>query len=119
MSEELIEQPVAVKPRKPRSRRAEAEVETPEFIDLLTAVDDKDDFEIIRLHDNDDIAPGGQPFGVNGRFFVLRPNTWYKVPGWLLSTIDNCIAEKPHTDEHMRLVGFRSMKKYPYETFRG
>lgn len=118
MSEELELATPAVAPRKPRSRKP-VEVETPQYVDLLNATDDKDDYEIIRLHDNNDVAPGGQPFGVNGRFFVLRPNAWYRVPGWLLSTIDNCVTERPVQDEYLRLVGHRTAKKYPYEVFRG
>lgn len=118
MSEELIEQPV-VKPRKPRPRSAAAEPEVPEFVDLLIATDDKDDYEIIRLHDNDNVPPGGQPFGVNGRIFVLKPNVWARVPGWLLSTIDNCVADVPVKNEDDKFIGTRPMKKYPYEVFRG
>lgn len=118
MSEELELATPAVAPRKPRSRKP-VEVETPEYVDTLIATDDKDDYEIIRLHDNKDVPPGGQPFGVNGRFFVLRPNVWTRVPGWLLSTVDNCVADMPVTDDDGKLIGTRPMKKYPYEVFRG
>ena len=117
MSEEQIEQPV-VAPRKPRSKRAQVDVEVPQFVDLLVATDDKDDYEIIRLHDNDEII-GHHPFGVNGRFFHLQANVWYKVPGWLLSTIDSCVTSRPVLDEYLRVVGHRQMKRFPYETFRG
>ena len=119
MSEEQPEvQVAAVKPRKPRSRR-EAAPEVPEYISLMIAKDDPDDYEIIQLHDNEDIPPPGQFFGVIGRAFNLKSNTWYKVPSWLLSTIDNCIVERPIKDEHLRLIGTRPMKRFPYEVYRG
>ena len=119
MSEDQIESQVtAVKPRKPRSRRAEPQGE-PEHISLMIPTDDQEDYEIISLHDNEDIPPPGQFFGVNGRAFNLRSNTWYKVPAWLLSTVDNCVIERPVKDEHLRLVGTRQMKRFPYEVYRG
>lgn len=115
---EVSTAPVApVKPR--RASRRVAEVETPEFEDLLIATDDPADYELIRLHTSEEIAPGGHPFGVNGRFFILRGDKWYKVPAWLLSSIDNCITEKPQRDEFDRFIGTRPMKRFPYETFRG
>ena len=43
----------------------------------------------------------------------------HQLTGWLLSTIDNCIVERPVTDDKGRLAGFRPMKRFPYETFRG
>ena len=55
----------------------------------------------------------------NGRFFILRGDKWYKVPAWLLSSIDNCITERPQRDEFDRFIGTRPMKRFPYETFRG
>jgi hypothetical protein len=108
----------AVKPKAP-AKRARVEREEPEYVDLLLASDDKEDYEVIQLTDSEEIPPPGQGFGVNGRQFLLRPNVWYRVPSWLLSTIDNCIVERPIRDEYNRLVGFRPMKRFPYETFRG
>ena len=49
----------------------------------------------------------------------MRAEVWYKVPGWLLSTIDNCIVDRPVKDEFDRLIGTRQMKRFPYEIFRG
>ena len=53
------------------------------------------------------------------RLIILRGDKWYKVPAWLLSSIDNCITEKPQRDEFDRFIGTRPMKRFPYETFRG
>ena len=115
---EVSTAPVApVKPR--RASRRVAEVETPEFEDLLIATDDPADYELIRLHTSDEIAPGCHTFGVNGRFFILRGDKWYKVPAWLLSSIDNFITERPQRDEFDLFIGTRPMKRFPYETFRG
>jgi len=119
MTEEAEVQPVApVRPRTSK-RKSAAPVETPEFQDTLIATDDKEDYELIRMYDNEDMPPTGQPFGVNGRFFVLRSNVWYRVPSWLLSSIDNCVVDRPIKDEADRLVGTRAMKRFPYEIFRG
>lgn len=120
MSEDIVDQEASVaapKPRAPRSRRVEPEMEEPPYIDLTNPKDKE--YAIISLHDSEDIPPPGQGFGVNGRFFNLRSNTWYKVPAWLLSTINNAIVERPIQDENKRFVGTRPMKRFPYETFRG
>lgn len=121
MSDDIQEQPV-VEPVRPRraSRREQVVAEAPEeFVDMTIATDAKDDVDFIRLHASDEIAPGGHPFGVNGRFFPMRAEVWYKVPSWLLSTIDNCIVDRPQKDEFDRLIGTRQMKRFPYEIFRG
>ena len=121
MSEDITTQapetPV-VQPRKPRARQVQA-AEEPESINRLIATDDKDDYAIIRLHASDNIPPGGVPFGVNGRNFIMTSEHWYKVPAWLLSSIDNIIEEKPVKDGADKFVGTRSQKKYPYEVWRG
>ncbi len=114
------EQPV-VEPVKPkRARKQVVLAEAPdEFTDLLIKSDDQEDYEFIRLHASDEIAPGGHPFGVNGRFFPMKAEIWYKVPAWLLSTLDNIIVDRPQKDEFDRFVGTRQMKRFPYEVFRG
>lgn len=117
MEDTNVEQP-QVAPRKPRARAVQ-QVEEPESINRLIATDDKDDYAIIRLHTSDEIPPGGVPFGVNGRNFIMTGDVWYKVPSWLLSSIDNIITEKPIKDGADKFIGTRPMKKYPYEVWRG
>jgi hypothetical protein len=117
-NEQIVPQ-TAVKPRKARARAPRAPQEEPESINRLMATDDQDDYELIRLHASDAIPPGGQPFGVNGRQFIMAAEHWYKVPAWLPTTIDNIIAEKPIRDEFDRMTGTRPMKVYPYEIWRG
>lgn len=121
MSEDITSQaseaPV-VQPRKPRTRTVHV-AEEPESINRMIATDDKDDYAIIRLHASDHIPPGGIPFGVNGRNFIMTAEVWYKVPAWLLSSIDNIVEDKPIKDDMNRLIGTRPMKKYPYEVWRG
>jgi len=109
------------KPKKAASRRSgnDENEEDIKYVDLLTSKDDKDDSEIIKLFQNDEIPPNGQPFGVNGRFFALKANVWYRVPGWLLSTIDNSIHEKPVTDDNNRFIGTRPQPRFPYTVHRG
>lgn len=121
MSEDTQDQIVQtpVQPRKPRARRQAVEQEEPKSINRMIATDDPNDYELIRFHASDEIPPGGQPFGVNGRQFIMAAEHWYKVPSWLLSSIDNIIADKPVKDQFDRLVSTRSMKLYPYEVWRG
>lgn len=109
----------AVKPR--RAKRVVEEPVMPEYSDLLIATDskDEDDWVLIRLHDSEDMPPTGQPFGVNGRFFVMGSNRWYRIPEWLLSTIDNCVVSRPIQNDQMQFIGTRNMKRFPYEIYRG
>lgn len=109
------------KPKKAASRRSgnDENEEDIKYVDLLTSKDDTDDSEIIKLFQNDEIPPNGQPFGVNGRFFALKANVWYRVPGWLLSTIDNSIHEKPVADDNNRFIGTRPQPRFPYTVHRG
>src|SRR3990167_8364520 len=121
MSDDMLDKSVqtTVQPRKPRARRQAVEQEEPESINRMIATDDQSDYELIRLHASDAIPPGGQPFGVNGRQFIMTSEVWYKVPSWLLSSIDNIIADKPVKDQFDRLTGHRSIKVYPYEIWLG
>lgn len=107
----------ANKPNPRKGRRAAAE--EPEYQDWLTSKDDKDDYEIIKLNDNDEMPPTGQFFQVNGRFFILKAEMWHRVPSFLLSMIDEAITEKPVTNENNQLVGTRPQKRFTYEVFRG
>lgn len=120
MSDDSLEQNAApaVQAVKPR-RRKQVEVQEPEFVDRLIATDDKEDYEIIKLNASDKIPSNGHPFGVNGRVFIMAAEVWYRVPSWLLSTIDNIIEEKPVKDDMDRLIGTRRMKRFTYEVFRG
>lgn len=119
MEDTNVEQTSAVVPRKPRSRKPQASQDEPKWINRMIATDDQDDYEIIRLHSSDAIPPGGIPFGINGRDFIMTSDVWYKVPSFVLSTLDNIIATRPVKDEFDRLVGHREMKAYPYEVWRG
>lgn len=114
----------APKPRKPKAKaQAGGETETPsvEYVDTLNATDSKKpaDVAIIKLFRNADFPPGGQPFGVNGRFFNLQAEVWYRVPRWLLSTIDNCVVDQPVTDDNNRFIGTSQQPRFPYTEHRG
>lgn len=109
----------AVQPRQPRARRGRAPADEPEYIDYLHKDDDVDDAEIIMLNDNDEIPPSGQYFAVNGRYFILKPNVWYRVPGFLLAVINHAITDRPVQNDQLQLVGVRPQKRFPFETYRG
>ena len=109
-----VRQPRSQKPRSRSSNEPKTGDGKVDYIDLLNATDKASDSAIIKLFQNDDIPPNGQPFGVNGRFFALKADVWYRVPGWLLSTIDNSIYEKPVTDDNNRFVGTRQQPRFPY-----
>lgn len=109
----------AVQPRAPRARRGRQPAEEPEYKDWLTAKDDKEDYEIIKLNDNEEMPPTGQFFQVNGRFFILQAEIWHRVPSFLLGVIDHAISDKPVVNEQLQLVGTRSQKRFTYEVFRG
>lgn len=110
----VVKQPRSQKPRSRNSNEPKTGDGKVDYINLLNATDKVLDSAIIKLFQNDDIPPNGQPFGVNGRFFALKADVWYRVPGWLLSTIDNSIYEKPVTDDNNRFVGTRPQPRFPY-----
>lgn len=110
----VVRQPRSQKPRSRSSNEPKTGDGKVDYIDLLNATDKASDSAIIKLFQNDDIPPNGQPFGVNGRFFALKADVWYRVPAWLLSTIDNSIYEKPVTDDNNRFVGTRPQPRFPY-----
>lgn len=110
----VVRQPRSQKPRSRSSNEPTTGDGKVDYIDLLNATDKASDSVIIKLFQNDDIPPNGQPFGVNGRFFALKADVWYRVPAWLLSTIDNSIYEKPVTDDNNRFVGTRPQPRFPY-----
>lgn len=118
MTDTEVEVPTQVTPVRPRGR-ARAEEAVPQYFDMCLTAEEKKDTSIISLHDSEDIPPVGQAFGVNGRFFTLRPNAWYRVPTYLLATIDNAIVDRPIKDNNNRFIGTRPMKRFPYELFRG
>lgn len=115
--DETENQAKPVKPRAPRAKGTQDnESGAAEYIDLLTSADSKKDSDvaIIKLFRNEGFPPGGQPFGVNGRFFSLRAEVWYRVPRWLLATIDNCIVEQPVVDDNSRFIGTTTQPRFPY-----
>jgi len=119
----------AVAPVQPRKRGAKKDaapaadandvLDGEEFIDLTKPEDRRDTKRppvYIRLTNSENFPPNGQPFGVNGRFFALRPDVWYKVPGFLPLSIKDCVAEKPLKDDNDKFIGTRKVPAWPFET---
>lgn len=75
----------------------------------------KENYVRIYLEDSDAIAPSGQPFGVNGRTYMLKPGVEVDVPPELISVLNDAVMEvpilEPNTD---RLIGFRKRLRFPY-----
>jgi hypothetical protein len=74
---------------------------------------------ILTLSESKDLQRGGQYFGVNGAWFLLRPGVRTNVPEGLKDVLDNAVegyaVQNPDT---LQVVEWRNKLKYPY-TFHG
>ena len=120
-TQEQVTAAETVAPVQPRSRKAKAsaaQAEQVEFIDYTKPEDRKNKDRppvLIRLHNSDNFPPNGQPFGVNGRHFALRPDVWYKVPGYLPLMLRDIVKEIPMRDDNNRFIGTRTVPAWPFE----
>jgi len=111
----------AAKSSKGKSTAASKADAEPACVDLTKPADHEDEDHppvIMRLHSSDKFPPNGQPFGVNGRFFALKADVWYRVPGFLPLSISDVVEDMPIKDENDRFVGTRAAKRFPYEIFK-
>lgn len=68
----------------------------------------------IMLEDNDQIPPGGQFIGVDGRTFLLQPGHEVEVPQCVLDVLDHAVTSVPITDDMHTVVGYRDRLRFPY-----
>ena len=74
----------------------------------------------ILLEENDNIAPTGQFFGINGVGYLLRPGEPCNVPAGLVEILDNAVEAKPVLDPMTkRIIGYRNKLRYPYRRLAG
>jgi hypothetical protein len=72
----------------------------------------------IMLEDNDQIPPGGQFVGVNGRGYLIQPGHEVDVPESVLDVLDHAIMSVPVTDGSATVIGYRDRLRYPYRIIR-
>lgn len=68
----------------------------------------------IVLEENENIAPTGQFFGINGRSYILRPGDAAAVPEEVLALLDDAIESKPVLDSNSNVTGYRDKLRFPY-----
>lgn len=68
----------------------------------------------IILEENENIAPGGQFFGVNGKGYMLRPGEEADVPLSVIEVLDNAIMSTPVMNAEQSIVGYRDRLRFPY-----
>lgn len=73
----------------------------------------------ILLEENDGIPPTGQPFGLNGRFYILRPGMEAEVPPGIIEILDNAVMAVAVRDPMTQKVqGYRDKLRFPYRVIR-
>lgn len=69
----------------------------------------------IVLSENDEIPPGGQFFGVNGRGYMLQPGVEASVPVSLVEILEHAIVSVSDKDPlTQQIVGTRDRLRFPY-----
>lgn len=68
----------------------------------------------IMLEDNDQIPPGGQFIGVNGRTFMIQPGYEVDVPRSVLDVLDHAVMSVPVTNVMRQVIGYRDRLRFPY-----
>jgi hypothetical protein len=69
----------------------------------------------IVLDDSDNIPPTGQPIGINGKFWILKPGIPAQVPLNILEVLDHAVTLVPQKNPQTnQIVGWRKRLRYPY-----
>jgi hypothetical protein len=68
----------------------------------------------IMLEDNDQIPPGGQFVGVNGRTFLIQAGYEVDVPRSVLDVLDHAVMSVPITNAMRQVIGYRDRLRFPY-----
>ena len=72
----------------------------------------------ILLEENENIPPGGQFFGVNGRGYLLRPGEEAEVPEEVIEVLNNAIMSTPVLDGQQSVIGYRDKLRFPYRVLQ-
>jgi len=79
----------------------------------------KPGFVRIMLEENDNIPPTGQPFGLNGKTWVLKPGEEAEVPEAIVNILDDAVMSKPvKSQDGKGINGWRNQLRFPYRIIR-
>ncbi|PFH12847.1 MULTISPECIES: hypothetical protein [Burkholderia] len=73
----------------------------------------------IMLEDIDEIPPGGQFIGVNGRTFLIKAGVEVEVPECVVDVLDHAVMSVPVLDEMKSVIGYKDRLRFPYRVLRG
>lgn len=68
----------------------------------------------VQFMESDEMPPHGIPIGINGVAYLIRPGTPVKVARKVLHAADNAKTDKPVFDANQKVVGYRSITRFPY-----
>jgi hypothetical protein len=69
----------------------------------------------IILSENDEIPPGGQFFGINGRGYMLQPGVEASVPVGIVNILEDAIISVAEKDRiTQQITGTRQRLRFPY-----
>ena len=68
----------------------------------------------ITLHATDEVPPGGQFVGVNGKQFWIPPGRKVKVPRYVVEALNNAVKGEPVIDERSRVVGINLVPRLAF-----
>lgn len=103
----VVEAPSAEVNAAPRASKAKGKAEKP-----------KDDWVTITLNGSDEVPPGGQLVGVNGRQFLIPAGRPVKVPRSVCEVLDNAVKSVPDLDDNKRIIRMRNVPRLSYTLHR-
>ena len=69
----------------------------------------------IIIDEVDNMPPTGQPFGFNGRTFIIRPGEEVDVPDGIINVLNDAVVMKPMVDPvSKKVIGYRQTLRIPY-----
>lgn len=78
----------------------------------------QDDWVTITLNGSDEVPPGGQLVGVNGRQFLIPAGRPVKVPRSVCEVLDNAVKSVPDLDDNKRIIRMRNVPRLSYTLHR-
>jgi hypothetical protein len=73
----------------------------------------------IMLEESDAVPPNGQPFGLNGRNWLLRAGEEAEVPPGILEVLNHAVMSVPVLDPLTKKIsGYRDRLRFPYRIIK-